>query len=148
MKKETFKKIENKKREKTRTNIFTSIELEVAKENNNTHRYTHCTAIRFEINFVFSPTVDSIFAIVFSLWSFFLFFNISYFINFFKFWSCMKVFLENHMVLNLGICYSMLIVNQDQPDNINFNDTEITNNNDALIKNYTLPTISPYKISI
>ena len=60
----------------------------------------------------------------------------------------MNVFLENHMVLNLGICYSMLIVNQDQPDNINFNDTEITNNNDALIKNYTLPTISPYKISM
>ena len=52
------------------------------------------------------------------------------------------------MVQNLGIRHSMLIVNQDQPDEINFNDTEITSNNDELIKNYTLPTISPYKISI
>ena len=42
-----------------------------------------------------------------------------------------ELFLENHMVLNPGICHYMLIGNQDQLDKINLKGTVIASSNDA-----------------
>ena len=44
-----------------------------------------------------------------------------------------KWFYENHMVLNPGKCYYMLIGNHDEPDKINLNGTEITSSNNETL---------------